>query len=404
LIENLIELFFKAASMQRWNDLIRPIELTELDKQAHKMIMAYVIAKIEEDSRKNAVGESINWLDLIDGFLFEFLYRLVLTDIKPQVFHKIREEKGEELDHHVLNELKKDFNGLNKEFLAKFEKYLLNPQITLEKRIVRAAHYLATNWEFKIIYHSAPFIYGIEKTKENIENQIEDHYDLVGVQKILLGKKSFGFVDICGQLRFQKRWAQSPRIPQTSVLGHMLMVAIISYLSSMELDTKPCEKRLFNNFFGGLFHDLPEALTKDIISPVKRGADLEETIKKYEKERMKEEIHPLIPKAWYDELLYFTDDEFKNKILKDGESKIIEEIDRKWNKDEYSPIDGKLIDICDQLAAFIEADTSIKHGIKSEALVNGLKSSKDKFKTSEYAKYGKINFKNILTYFEENTF
>ncbi|MGZ7169402.1 MAG: HD domain-containing protein [Halobacteriota archaeon] len=35
--------------------------------------------------------------------------------------------------------------------------------------------------------------------------------------------------------------------------------------------TKRCYRRRFHNFFGGLFHDLPEALTRDIISPVKRG-------------------------------------------------------------------------------------------------------------------------------------
>ncbi|MEK6738147.1 MAG: hydrolase, partial [Planctomycetota bacterium] len=31
---------FSAAYMQRWNDQIRPIELIELDKQAHKMVIA----------------------------------------------------------------------------------------------------------------------------------------------------------------------------------------------------------------------------------------------------------------------------------------------------------------------------------------------------------------------------
>ncbi len=49
MIENLIERFYEAASMNRWNDNIRPVELTELDKQAHKMVIAYVIAKLEEN-------------------------------------------------------------------------------------------------------------------------------------------------------------------------------------------------------------------------------------------------------------------------------------------------------------------------------------------------------------------
>ncbi|MGF7117347.1 HD domain-containing protein [Methanobacterium oryzae] len=397
MIEKLIERFFEAASMQRWNDHIRPVELTELDKQAHKMVIAYVIAKIEEDRNE---GISINWINLIEGLVFEFLYRLVLTDIKPPVFHRMLAERREELNAHVLKELKDDLDALqNKEFKVKFEEYFSYSPNTLERRILRAAHYLATNWEFKIIYHSAPFIYGIEKTKENIENQIEDHYDLIGVQKILLGKKSYGFVDLCGQLRFQKRWAHSPRVPETSVLGHMLIVAITAYLCTIEMEITPCEKRIYNNFFAGLFHDLPEVSTRDIIHPVKNAADLEDIIKDYENERMKEEVLPLIPKTWHDEMRYFTEDEFKNKfkeneIIKKGIE--FKDLNEKYNREEFSPLDGELIKACDKLAAFIEANSSIKYGITSKYL--------EEAREKSYINYKGINisgtdFGRIFDYF-----
>ena len=397
MVEKLIERFFEAASMQRWNDHIRPVELTELDKQAHKMVIAYVIAKIEEDRK----GEGhINWLNLIEGLIFEFLYRLVLTDIKPPVFHRMMVEKRNELNKHVLTELKDDLDSLNdNKFKQKFENYFSNPKNTLERRILRAAHYLATNWEFKIIYNSAPFIYGIEKTKENIENQIEDHYDLIGVQKILLGKKSYGFVDLCGQLRFQKRWAHSPRVPETSVLGHMLIVAITAYLCTIEMETPVCDKRIYNNFFAGLFHDLPEVSTRDIISPVKSAADLEDIIKDYENERMKEEVLPLIPKTWHDEMKYFTEAEFENKIK---EGSIIKkglkfkDINKTYNEDKFSPLDGELIKACDKLAAFVEANLSIEYGIRSKFLLEGRENIYSRFKGK---KVSGTDFGRIFDYF-----
>ncbi len=397
MIENLIERFFEAASMQRWNDHIRPVELTELDKQAHKMVIAYVIAKIEEDRK----GEGhINWLSLIESFIFEFLYRLVLTDIKPPVFHRMMAEKRRELNTHVLNELEKDLDNLKgDEFKQKFIKYFSKNENTLERKILRAAHYLATNWEFKIIYHSAPFIYGIEKTKENIENQIEDHYDLIGVQKILLGKKSYGFVDLCGQLRFQKRWAHSPRIPETSVLGHMLIVAITAYLCTIEMELAPCEKRIYNNFFAGLFHDLPEVSTRDIISPIKSAADLEDIIKDYENERMKEEILPLIPKTWHDEMKYFTKDEFKNRIMENGISQkgiSFKDLNRKYNKNEFYPLDGELIRACDKLAAFIETNMSIEYGITSRYLKEGRENIYNSYKNKIVSG---TDFGSIFDYF-----
>jgi putative hydrolases of HD superfamily len=397
MVEKLIERFFEAASMQRWNDHIRPVELTELDKQAHKMVIAYVIAKIEEDRNE---GININWINLIEGLIFEFLYRLVLTDIKPPVFHRMMVEKRNELNKHVLNELKDDLDSLNNvKFKLKFESYFSNPENTLERRILRAAHYLATNWEFKIIYHSAPFIYGIEKTKENIENQIEDHYDLIGVQKILLGKKSYGFVDLCGQLRFQKRWAHSPRVPETSVLGHMLIVAITAYLCTIEMETTPCDKRIYNNFFAGLFHDLPEVSTRDIISPVKSAADLEDIIKDYENERMKEEVLPLIPKTWHEEMKYFTEAEFENKIKEENiikKSLKFKDINKTYNEDKFSPLDGELIKACDKLAAFVEANLSIEYGIRSKFLLEGRENIYSRFRGK---KVSGTDFGRIFDYF-----
>ncbi|MGZ3608406.1 MAG: HD domain-containing protein, partial [Syntrophales bacterium] len=72
-----------AASMQRWNDKIRPVELRELDKQAHKMVISFILGKFEEENPE------FNWIEVIEGGLFEFLQRIIVTDLKPQIFHRI---------------------------------------------------------------------------------------------------------------------------------------------------------------------------------------------------------------------------------------------------------------------------------------------------------------------------
>ena len=61
--KGLIERLFDAASIQRWNDHIRPVKFTELDKQAHKMIIAYVLARLEETDR----SANVTWSKLIQG-------------------------------------------------------------------------------------------------------------------------------------------------------------------------------------------------------------------------------------------------------------------------------------------------------------------------------------------------
>ncbi|MCE5242188.1 MAG: HD domain-containing protein [Syntrophobacteraceae bacterium] len=391
-----IDRLFSAASIQRWNDHVRPVEFTELDKQAHKMVIAYILAHLEASERE----AKIDWSLLIEGGIFEFLQRVILTDIKPPVFHRMMREKGDEINRLVLEKLHGDIEPLGGGFGEKFESYLFDRSYAaFEKRILRAAHYLATNWEFQIIYNAAPFIYGIEKTKEEIENQIEDHYDLIGVQKISLRKKSFGFIDLCGQLRFQQRWAQSPRVPRTSVLGHMLIVAILSYLCSVEIGA--CAKRVYNNFFCGLLHDLPEVLTRDIVTPVKRMAGLEEIIKSYEKTHLEERLLPLLPQSLREEIVYFVEDEFLNKIEENGAVRKgvpDEEMAHEYNEDRYRPVDGEIVRACDKLAAFIEACLSMSHGITSRELEEGRSILSSAYKGSMVAG---IDFGRIFGHYDD---
>lgn len=367
----LLEVLHEAAHMQRWNDHIRPHQgFSELDKQAHKMIIAFVVSKFEETDR----GQAIDWQVLIEGAVFEFLQRIVLTDIKPPVYHRLMAEKGRELNTWVIRQLRNKTEDLKGNFHDKLVAYLMDADYaTREKRILKASHYLATNWEFSIIYRFNAGIYGVEQTKQNIENELEEYYDLSGVQKLGLRKKAYNFIDLVGQLRFQKRWAQSPRTPETSVLGHMLVVAILSYLCSLEIDA--CGRRLCNNFFAGLFHDLPEVLTRDIVSPVKRSIEgLDEIIKEIEDRQVDDLLLPLIPLSWHKGLLYYIKDEFRSKITEDDQVRILtsDSINESYNKDEFSPLDGEIVKACDNLAAYIEANLSIMHGIRSRHLEDGL--------------------------------
>jgi len=366
----IIDYIFSSASIQRWNDYPRMVELVELDKQAHKFIIAYFIAKLEKD---------INFTHLIEAGIFEFLRRVVVTDIRPDVFRKALQKKSREINAWVISKLAPSIKDIdNGTFLQKFEEYLSNPEMYKKERfILKAASYLATKWEFSIVYQTSQFLNDIDDVKKSVDEEIEDYYELIGVRKIALNKKLGKIIDLSGRLRFQKRWAQTPRIPETSVLGHMLTVAIFGYFFSLEVNA--CDKRLQNNFFTALFHDLPEALTRDIITPVKYCVDeLSEIIAEYEIEKIQESILPNIPEILHEEFSYILGlydgikEEFTNKIKNNGKIEVVEDIS-KYNIDKYEAIDGLALKQCDKLSAFVEASLSISHGIKSKELINGKK-------------------------------
>ncbi len=75
ITKDLILRIFSAANILRWNDHIRPFDFIELDKHAHKMIIAYIVAKFEEED-----GETVDWTNLIEGGIFECFQRIMLTD------------------------------------------------------------------------------------------------------------------------------------------------------------------------------------------------------------------------------------------------------------------------------------------------------------------------------------
>jgi len=127
--------FLDAAYMQRWNDKIRPVELIELDKQAHKMIVAWFLARVEEDR-----GTPVHWNRLIEGGIFELLQRIVITDLKPQIIYKIKADtkKYRQLNEWVYGELRPLISPLGKPFCRRYQDHFLEPEDTVERRILAA--------------------------------------------------------------------------------------------------------------------------------------------------------------------------------------------------------------------------------------------------------------------------
>ena len=128
----ILYLFFNSANMNRWNDHMRPVDLTELDKQAHKAAIAWVLAKFEESA-----GNPIDWRLVIEHTMFSFIQRAVLTDLKPQVFHRITSERRGPVNDYVLSEFDRLVPDSDPGFRSRFAVYLSDPKSTPEDAVIR---------------------------------------------------------------------------------------------------------------------------------------------------------------------------------------------------------------------------------------------------------------------------
>ncbi len=381
---------FEGFSIQRWNDLIRPFDLVEMDKAAEKMVLAYIIGKYEENK-----GNYIDWKWMIYASLYDLLRKISLCDIKAPVQQMLRRQFPNEymhLNEWVLNQYKQIMP--DEQLFSEFTIYVgrqagsfpVPEELKTSMDVYRAAHKYSTMRELEML--------AVVNEKERLKNirndleaEIQPYLYLEGLQKLVTHQKAFDFILKIEQLRFQTRWNQTPRIPATSVLGHCFYVAIMTLLLGRESNPDMCDRRVINNYFSALFHDLPESVTRDIISPVKTATDdLPNIVKKIEDEIVSKELVPLMEPFFADELIYYTSDEFTDRIL-DNKGKIVhvswEDLNKKYNAAEFEPIDGRLVRICDHFSALMEADISIKHGITSEHLTKGRDGTLAHYKENE---------------------
>lgn len=371
---------FEGFSIQRWTDLVRPFDLVEMDKAAEKMVLGYIIGKYEENK-----GNFIDWTWMIYASLFDLLSKIALCDIKAPVLDMLKREYTQEYLH--LNEwVLKLYKPLlcDKELFSKFTIYTgqkagqipIPEKSRLAYRVFSAANKFATLRELQML-KTVNEAERLEQINRELQEQIQHYLDLAGMQNLVTHQRSYSLLLKIEQLRFQIRWNQTPRVPKTSVLGHCFFVAVLTLLLCRESGVKMTEKRIINNFFTGLFHDLPEAVTRDIISPVKQATDeLPNIVKKIEDEIVSKELVPLMEPFFDDELMYFTSNEFANRIINSKhQTEVVswEDLNRNFNSAEFSPVDGKTVRIADHISALMEADISIKHGITSDHLKFGRK-------------------------------
>lgn len=397
--KSLLQFVFSGAYMKRWNDKLRPMELIEIDKQAHKMIVAWLLCRL---AGKDKTEEQRLELEekVVEGGIFDYLFRLVITDIKPPILYRIKANPDhyERLATWAIAEVEPHLRPLGEPLWERFVKYATQPGATGPAAdILAAAHLYASSWEFRLLKHLND---GLDEEMPDIarsfQEQLANYGHLPGLRELVLdleeeprrtGEREFPllghsalarFANLCGQLRFQKRWSQTPRIPETSVMGHMFIVACYAYFLSIMLDA--CPARRVNNFFSGLFHDLPEVLTRDIISPVKKSFEsLGQLIREYEESELTRRIFAPLQEEGYqditDRLAYYlglaTGSEFNETIRKaDGSALRVDFISLQgmYNKDVHDPKDGDALKVCDTLAAYIEAYTAMHNGIASDQI------------------------------------
>ena len=92
--KSLLLTVFSGSYMRRWNDKLRPVELTEIDKQGHKMIIAFLLW--HGNSLHHPPPHSANFAaEIIHAGRFDYFYRPIVTNCKLPIVSSIKIHTGQ---------------------------------------------------------------------------------------------------------------------------------------------------------------------------------------------------------------------------------------------------------------------------------------------------------------------
>ncbi len=199
---------------------------------------------------------SLKWLMLSD---INAWTRDYITSINAKIYEQVEEEA-----------LKKIFS------LPWIDSIKLDIQQTLsssfqkEDLILQAARKYSAWCECQV--NAKVYLETFEVPLGIIENELEElSKQLVSMNLLLKNENYKKYLTHIRRLSHSIRWSWENRLVPISVMAHLVIVAMITYFIAMIEDEKWQKYDLKKMLFTALYHDIPEAITGDIISPVKNS-------------------------------------------------------------------------------------------------------------------------------------
>lgn len=270
MIWSLISLIFRWLSIIRWNNFPRVENVSENDNLAMVLHTCFVLHKILAE--KFDIQTDINFI--YKKILFSSFITFVLSDINSELKKNMIQKNNliyAKLELKVYNiilwldipqQIKKDIQGMmqadNTLFGDKFK--IENDLITFAKIIVARQEARNNAVVYKDTYKT--LIEEMDQRLKYSQFEIFNKCYTKNVQK---------YLSTIRRLQFCHRWNRTRRKYPVSVLSHLYIVFAFGYFIGI-LENLDLEKTI-EIMTRGLFHDVSEALTGDVLTYTKNAVE-----------------------------------------------------------------------------------------------------------------------------------
>lgn len=321
-------------SMKRWNNFPRIEDVSHLDNVWFVIHIALFLAYLEE-KEWNKIDREF----LIKRIIFNSFSSLILSDINSWTKEYILN-----FNENIFNELeKKAFDVIiNKESPENIKNDIINTindnTKKLELKIIKASKRYA--WYHECLINSTVFRDMYEVPLNTIKIDLEKQkLELKSLNILLENDNYLKYLSHIRRLSHSLRWNQQTRIFPISVMSHLVITTFILYIIwSIESEEKYNIEELL---LRSIYHDIPEAITWDIITPTKKSIE------------------------WFDKIL----EEVEIKMMDDYIfSNVWEDYKKIIAKYIFSPFDWeywKIAKYADVLSALFEAKVEVNYWWKN---------------------------------------
>ena len=374
MIGHYINLIFRGTSIMRWNNFPRIENVSTTDNLAFVSHITLLLSSILKEKENIEVNE----LYIFKKIMFDSLKTFILSDINSDVKNRIKIKNSkisDELDDKIYNFLL----GTNIPDSIKFEMKFINEnknneKYKIENDLISFAKQVAVWYEVLTNSKVYPDVY------ENVMVSVEDKLRNEKYSLFLKYINPFQTNNDLGKyllnirrLQWNYRWNMHKKIYQISVMSHLYITFFLLYII-WKIEEKS-ESDLLELLKIAIFHDIPEAITWDIVWPTKRAVPwLEELIAEVETDMLDEYF------------LIFLDnfkfkDDFKRYMLKPWE----------WEN-------WKLAKMADIFSSLFESKLEVSYDDKFAQIYKNTKRilHKYKYKSADYL------LKYWVDYFDDN--
>ena len=337
-------LYTKWLNIIRWSNYPKIENISPLDNTGFVIHTALFLVNLEEKEWNKIDSEYI-----IKKILFDMLFSLILSDINSWTRNYIMD-----IDKQVLNKIN---NKVIEYILSmKWWEFLKNDIINiinaknkeLENDIILAARKYV--WYSECLVNSKVFDFTYDKAMQELTMSLNKQKVKLNSLNILLKTDNYkNYLSHIRRLIHCKRWSWAKRNYAVSVMSHLVIVTFISYVL-WNFENISWEKyNIYEMMLKSLYHDIPEAITWDIITPTKHSIKwFKEILEKVETQMLNDYFFVYINKNYKNQIqnyLLHPFDDYEWKLTKKSDiiSALYEALIEKesWNP-EFNSIYKKL--------------------------------------------------------------